>query len=335
MSAPRPFAKRARAWLALIVIAGAALTGGIAGWDIERQRQRAHADFLAEADRLRDDLMARMNVYAYLIEGATRLFGAAPEISPAVFHAYVDGSDLQQHFPGIQGVGFARVITRAELPDFEAAQREAVIPDYHVWPEGERDVYAPVAMVEPMNERNPLALGFDMYTEPSRSGAMHAAAAARAPRLTAGLVLLRDDSPVRRPGFVLYAPLFDQQTPERLRGFVYVVSRAGEFIDNILREAGTTCDVEVYDVDEAHPETLLHATARGPDEASSWAPTDWISDDRITPFGHVWRVRVRAEATRGDLPDPWRVLLLAVGGLSLTGAVAWGYWRYRAVASTP
>lgn len=334
MSAPRPLTTRARAWLALIVVAGVVLTMGLARWEIERQRQRAYADFLAQAERVRKDLMARMNVYAYLLEGATRLFAATPEISPAVFHAYVDGSNLQQHFPGIQGVGFARVIRRDELPAFEAAQRQAVIDDYHVWPPGEREVYAPVAMVEPMNERNPLALGFDMYTEPTRGAAMRAAANARAPRLTAGLMLLLDDSPVNRTGFVLYAPLFDQQAPEHLRGFVYVVSRVGEFIDNILREAGATCDVEVYDVDEAHREILLHATGPAPDEATSGTASKWISEDLITPFGRVWRVRVCVDAARGDLPDPWRLALLCCAGLALTGVVAATFRRHHRLAST-
>src|SRR3546814_9134348 len=56
--------------------------------------------------------------------------------------------------------------------DLENRIRAEGFPNYSVTPPGEREVYFPITLIEPFDERNQRAFGYDMFSEPVRREAM-------------------------------------------------------------------------------------------------------------------------------------------------------------------
>ena len=84
------------------------------------------------------------------------------------WRTYVESLQIDQSYPGIQGIGFAKRIPPAELDRHERQVRAEGFPAYQVRPPGKRDEYAPVIFLEPFSGRNLRSFGFDMLSEPVR-----------------------------------------------------------------------------------------------------------------------------------------------------------------------
>lgn len=203
---------------------------------VEHERKRAQlgeqAQSIASAIERRGDASA-----AYLRASAA-LFESGGGISRPMFGKFVEELRLDSDYYGADGVGWARVIDRADVLEFESDMaeeygepvpiREVVREERAATPETRRRV--PVTYLFPMSERNRRALGFDMYSEPVRRKAMDEAERSVRPTASRQLVLAqerRSDS----PGFLIFMPVFVGEGPLRtLSGFVYSPFNAKDFI---------------------------------------------------------------------------------------------------------
>ncbi len=106
----------------------------------------------------------------------------------------------------------------------------------------------PVTYLQPDTDRNRLALGFDMFSEPIRRRAMEEAERNTRPTAS-GAVVLAQDGESDRPGFLIYMPVFAIIAGERqLRGFVYSPFNGDDFLASALEleDAGIYL-VSLYD----------------------------------------------------------------------------------------
>ncbi|MDB2705421.1 CHASE domain-containing protein, partial [Pseudomonadota bacterium] len=103
-----------------------------------------------------------------ILEGARGVFVASQRVSHDEFKSYVASLDIDSNFPGIQGVGFSRVI----LPEQKQAHIDLIRKNryagYDIKPEGERELYTSIIYLEPFDERNFRAFGYDMYSNDVR-----------------------------------------------------------------------------------------------------------------------------------------------------------------------
>src|SRR5260370_25917174 len=90
-------------------------------------RMRGHARFARAQSDVQDRILARLQTDAALLGGVAALLAAHPETSAGQVHSYVERLDLAVRQPGLQGVGFARRLRRAE-----SAQGQAGVPSPRV-----------------------------------------------------------------------------------------------------------------------------------------------------------------------------------------------------------
>jgi PAS domain S-box-containing protein len=165
-----------------------------------------------------------------------------------------------------------------------------------VWPdETPRDEYHAIIYLEPEDQRNKKALGFDMFTEEVRRQAMQAARDTGLPTASGKVVLVQENQDqTQQSGFLIYAPVYRNDVPtntveERqasLRGFVYSPFRADDFFLSIPAERGDI-SFQVYDGAEVKPEALLFASTRA--ESTDHGP-HFIGEDRPDVAGRKWTV---------------------------------------------
>lgn len=99
---------------------------------------------------------------------------------------------MQMNYPGIQGFGFSKVISSQEKDDFITSVRREGFTDFEITPEGTRDVYTSILFLEPFDEINKRAFGYDMFSDPVRRKAMMQARDSGNPVLSQSVILKQE-----------------------------------------------------------------------------------------------------------------------------------------------
>src|SRR5690606_4493706 len=121
--------------------------------------------FEAETHQALKRIQYRMERYESALVQTRAFFLAADDVSRSEFRTYYEKTRIMERYPGIQGIGFALRVRARDLEDHVKNTRTE-IPDYTIWPDYDRDEYYAIHYLEPEDERNNTALGFDMFTEP-------------------------------------------------------------------------------------------------------------------------------------------------------------------------
>ena len=166
----RLFHNRATAW----VVLGISLILTAAAWLISERfvEQRAQDRFTFQANDLKTAIVQRMVDYEAVLRGGLALFEASEEVTRDEWRTYVTSLSIQRFYPGIQGIGFARMIRPEDKPAFETAIRRQGFPDFAIKPSGQRDMYSSIEFLEPFDWRNRRAFGYDMFSNAVRRTAM-------------------------------------------------------------------------------------------------------------------------------------------------------------------
>lgn len=230
--------------------------------------EREEEHFSSEASKITEILQNRMNIYANLLAGWRGFFSGSSSVERDEWHAYVESLDIWNNYPGIQGLGFSKVLTLHEKDDFIAAVRKEGFPDFTITPEGMRDEYTSILFLEPFDEKNKRAFGFDMFTETNRRKAMIRARDSGAPALSGNVILKQETDVNMKNGFLLYFPVYKWWIiPEKLEdrranilGYVYSPFRMNDFIQWALSVDTYDVAFEIYDGLKVSNEKKLYST---------------------------------------------------------------------------
>jgi PAS domain S-box-containing protein len=272
--------------VSLLVTAGAALYVGAQA----SANDRAHFENLAE--RTQTSIVRRLDTYINLLRGGTGLFAASQRITATQFRTYVSQLELRDRFPGVQGIGLTLRIPAAMKDRILTELRtQPELKDLDIRPPTLRLEYHAIVYLEPLDDRNRRAIGFDMFTEPTRRAAMERARDTANPALTGKVTLITEDrSDAPQPGFLVYVPVYYAGPPPlgiddrraRLAGFVYSPFRANDLFHGLL-ETRTPHGLafNVYDGETTTPDALLYSS-----DAQA-APGTPAYEPRFTMRSHV------------------------------------------------
>ncbi|MCK6486830.1 MAG: CHASE domain-containing protein [Planctomycetes bacterium] len=264
----------------------------------------------------------RMASYIAILRGGAGLFMASPEVGREAWRRYVDSLELGRSFPGIQGLGFTRVIQPQELAAHVAAVRAEGFPDYSVRPAGERPLYTAIVYLEPFDWRNQRAFGFDMYTEETRRQAMDRARDGGEPMVSGKVVLVQETEVDRQRGFLVYLPVFRPGLPaataaERraaLMGYVYAPFRMQDLMHGILGRQVDDLHLHIYD-GEGVDEGRLLAPGVPTDAVHAGPPIMERTVVFALPGGHCWTLVFHADTGLVSASEETLPLLVAACGL--------------------
>lgn len=236
--------REVRRWLAeyprgipLAIFALIVAITGLSVYSIERgETDRRVAQLSAEAQNLASAIERRGDAASAYLQAGAVLFETRTDISNDTFGEYVASLRLKTDYFGAEGIGWAEALASSRLADFEAEMSAATGTPYRVSPRprlGKTQI-VPVTYLYPNTERNRRAIGFDMYSEPTRQAAIDEAE--RSVRPTAsGRIVLAQEGKSDVPGFLIYMPVYSRQ-PEGpvLRGFIYSPFNAANFLADAI-----------------------------------------------------------------------------------------------------
>lgn len=326
--------------LAVVVLVGA-LALVFTAWNAMRTRElrAAEAAFISQTDAVAELLRQRLVHYELVIRGGASMFASLTRPTPAQWGAYAEGMDLTQRFPALAGLGFAAYVSNGRLDDLQLQWRDSGFGKLEVFPRGVREAYGPVLYLEPRSAANLTAVGFDMYSEPTRRAAMDAAVASGELRLT-GPVQLVQDAHLKTTGLLLYLPVYrgvlHPTTPsarwKSVEGWVYVPFRMRPFVAASLGKVRPDARFRIYDVTNGD-EVLLFTNAYAPSDE----PPAFRYSRVISQYGREWRLDFDSPPLGTAAPRLQvlqNMLVLGIFASLLMFAVAWMLAQTEARART-
>ena len=206
-------------------------------------------EFARKSERTTAAIQQRFDTYQEVLRGLQGLFVASREVSRAEFRAYVDLLRPSERYPGTQQYWFARHVSAAGRPAYEARVRRelaalGVEDGFAIRPTGERDEYLAVEYVHPL-VGNRRFLGADLLTVPERKDAI-----ART-RKTHQLVLSERLSGMDGTAYALIAAI-PPRGGQEFFGTVSMVFRPAEAVGAAAQEQNIAgLGLEIYDSAEA------------------------------------------------------------------------------------
>ena len=320
MSAGNQALSNARRWLLPALVLAIGLVGSLlAALLLARAEQdRRQARFEGMASGAVAAIESRMFAQHTLLRGAAGFFHASDSVSRRDYHDYVSRLRLEENYPGVLGIGYAAYAPdRPSLDRLIASSRAPGDPPFQAWPGGVRPGYSAVLFLEPMHRLNRAALGFDMLSEATRRSAMIDAANAGRGRVSGRLRLVQEIDPVKQPGFLIYAPVYDEpaggaeRSPRPLAGWIYSPVRAHDLFGAIFEEHKLDgLIVEIFD-EAIGDDRLLYRNGDRP------AGTD-TSIRRVPVSGRVWLIRVTASAALDERSPLLLASIVAAAGTLIT-----------------
>jgi PAS domain S-box-containing protein len=301
---------------------------------LERAAQRK---FASECKEVQAAIEERLHDHEQILRSSAAFFADSNGVSREEFHEFSERQKVDQTLPGIQGLGFAQVVPRANLAEHLRQVRAEGYPEYRIWPEDDRETYTSIVYLEPFSGRNLRAFGYDMFTEPVRREAMERARDQDEAVLTGKVKLVQETDQGVQAGTLMYAPVYRMGAPhatlaERraaILGWIYSPYRMNDLLEGILENKGLAqqrhIHLSIFDGRTPTPETLLYESTGGGAVAS---PTAQLSRaTSVDSSGHQWLlsfVQTNSPENRADYRPVWLVLgggtiiSLLVAGLALS-----------------
>ena len=267
----RPYSlSRARVLLPyVILLLGFCFTVLVYHYFSKLTQEQDHIRFERSVQEIQDQVKLRIETSTTLLRAGTGLFAASDVVDRAEFARFVQQIELEKNYPGVQGIGFSQRFRRKEMDSGIARMEREGVEGFPVWPEGPvRDEYTAILYLEPATDKNNVALGYDMFTEPVRRQAMETARDTGKPTASGKVKLVQEQGfNSQQSGFLIYAPVYRKKAPlstvserrDALLGYVYSPFRIDDFLAPITTQKNYHITFQVYDGTEIKPDTLLSA----------------------------------------------------------------------------
>ncbi|MBX5462533.1 MAG: CHASE domain-containing protein [Steroidobacteraceae bacterium] len=329
--------------LPFLVLGVSLATTGIWWYMLDRQgREQAQSEFESEARqavaRLREDLSG----FEEVLQAGAGLMTASDIVSAEEWARFVDRLELPRAYPGIETVNFAERVSAAQAAELETRMRAAGKAQFHIHPAGVREEYVVNVLVEPFGARYSNALGFDLFSEPTRRRALVRARDTNAVSLS-GQVRLKSDV-TSRAAFMMFAPVYrkDGSPPtvaERraaITGYVTAAFHLDTLVTGVLRDSLLPLGIAVWDGRQPTPDRLMYVNTRGKTLLDASEARTLTMDIPFELSGEEWTLRFllnRNATTAGRMGRPLLALAAGIPLSLLLFGMTWSEATLRARAT--
>jgi len=303
-----------------LLAAGLVLTAVASQYAFRTAATRDRLRFVNAAERVRAGLDSRLDAYIAMLLGGAGFFAASEDVEWNEFKAYVERLELPRRYPGIQGIGFSRVIQPWERNEIQTAIRRHA-PWFAYSDDASQSPVHAIVFLEPQDDRNKVALGYDMYAETTRREAMNRARDTGMPAATRRVRLVQEiDKDQEQAGFLIYVPVYRggvvpaslEARQTDLLGFVYSPFRAWDLLRNI--ERGTDATEVTFDVFDGAPTERQWLHKRSSDSVQSRFAIALSAE----VAGQPWTLVVRSGPAFAGTSGRTIALLIATIGMLLS-----------------
>lgn len=290
---------------------------------------KLQAEFSFKSKEIKRLIEGRILSYEQVLNGAKGLFMASESITREEFKTYVAALKLDLMFPGIQGVGFSVIVPPSKRDDFIKKIRAEGIESFDITPMNMRDFYTSIVYLEPFNERNKRAIGYDMFSEENRREAMQSARDKNSVAISSKVTLLQEYGNNTQSGFLMYLPIFDksiknetlQERREHIKGWVYAPFRINNFMHGLNEYENNDFDIEIYDNGIVSKKSLMY------DRFANNEKSLYSSDITINVAGRNWTLLIKSTPIFEAKVDLEKANILLLAGAVFSLFLFYIFWQ--------
>ncbi|MGV3742771.1 MAG: CHASE domain-containing protein, partial [Burkholderiaceae bacterium] len=292
-------------------------------------KKSLQTDFAFQAQEMTDVIVQRMAAYEQVLLGTRGFLTSSEFVTRSEFHSYVASLQLEELFPGVQGVGLAEIVSKADLYDHTEAIRRQGFPDYSIRPENERESYTSITLIEPFNEMNQRAFGYDMFSDPIRREAMERARDTGSAALSAAVTLVQESDAEAQPGFLMYVPVYRKGAPldsvdarrANILGWVYAPFRMNDFMEGLGSDYSPDLQLTIYDGESFSADRCIYGCGR-----VSFSASPFETSANIDIAGHTWTMDFVSTPRFQQRMTSERPKFIAISGVALSLLLAFLVW---------
>src|ERR1043165_10285745 len=101
----------------LMLLVGLSFTAIVYYYFAKLTHEQDQSRFQNTVQELNDRIALKIETSIVLLTASTGLFAASDDVSVSEFNRFVQQFELREHYPGIQGIGFARAIPPDQKED--------------------------------------------------------------------------------------------------------------------------------------------------------------------------------------------------------------------------
>jgi CHASE1-domain containing sensor protein len=305
-----------------VLLVGLALTGTSAWVTLDAERAADRQRFERRVDEVLSTLRTRMFDHEQLLRAGVGLWAAQPQVDRRQWQAFAERLQLQESYPGVQGLGYVVHLQPEDVAAHEAAIRSEGHPGYQLRPAGQRDAYTAIVYLEPFSGRNLRAFGYDMFAEPVRRAAMETTRDTGQPALSGKVTLVQENERSPQAGTLLYLAVYRPGAPtqtvaqrrEALQGYVYSPFRMGDLMQAVLADMAEDLAIELFDGPGTDPQALLFSRrAELGASIPHWQPRH-ATHETIMLAQHAWSLRLSSLPAFELAAGPGRAWVIGLGG---------------------
>lgn len=319
----------------LMLVAGLAATWFSYNQTSDNARADLENEFEFHAEEITRRITARIRSYQQVLLGVRGLMVSSHEVDRDEFRTYVENLRLEENYPGVQGIGFARIVPPDELESHIASVRREGFSTYTVHPPGPRDLMTSIVFLEPFDQRNRRAFGYDMYSERMRNAAMQKARDTDMAVASGKVVLLQEfqHDIAAQSGFLIYLPAFRKgsvaRTAEERRvnitGWVYAPFRMNDLMLGLLGGSVANLRLEIFDGNETSIAASMYDSHRKELPPKNHTPL-FQKTQHIEIAGHSWTTRISSTPRFEENLDVRQVRTVLATGVVASLLMAWILW---------
>ena len=267
------------------------------------------------------EIYSRMHTYENTLKSGVALLNTGEQMDRKKWHIYISSMELAKSYPGFQGIGFSKVIPHTKLAEHISQMHAEGFPDYTIKPAGKREEYHSIIYLEPLDERNRRAIGYDMFTNPIRQQAMIQSRDTGQTALSGKVTLVQEQANNRQAGFLMYVPFYTTPKPlstqierkEHLSGFVFAPFRADDLMKEIVFNKSPTISIKLYDGISIDDAALLYENRHIKKNQPLFTATI-----PIVMYGRTWTAVFQTLPTFNTMIDKDRSRMILLAGLPIS-----------------
>jgi PAS domain S-box-containing protein len=195
--------------------------------------------------------------------------------------------------------------------------------NFRIWPEGKRNEYIPVMYIEPFNERNQRAFGYDLLSEPNRQSSMLEARDNGQTTISGKIRLVQETEYNIQAGFLIFIPFYEKLLQlsnkegqvNSFRGFVYSPFKMKDLINATLGSELRNINIQIYDGIDTIPKNLMYNS-----DSLSNANSKPLFEgaNTLNLYGKVWTLKFSALPQFITAFESAKSLIVLISGLIIS-----------------
>lgn len=266
-----------------------------------------------------DMIKHRIQKYENILQSGIGFFQGSEHVNRKEWHDFIEAIDIKNNYPGMQGIGFSKMIRPEDVAKVEQEMRDGGFESFSLTPAGERDIYSSILYLEPMDKRNMAAIGYDMFSEPTRRAAMQTATDSGQASISKRVTLLQEIDEDVQPGILMYLPLYKkcvkldtiEERRKALVGFVYSPFRMNDLMSKIVLQK-STLNFEIYDNVNISKEHLLYRSIEDSSYRSKFQTQRTLELNNVS-----WHINFSSTKEFDRSADTIYPLLMTAAGLAV------------------